>query len=76
MILVALFLEAPQKFKTLIKTLHNTISEKDRCGAILHFKEYGNRHSPFGLEIDHVVPVSKGGGDELSNLQALHWENN
>ena len=28
------------------------------------------------LEIDHIKPVSQDGGDELSNLQPLQWENN
>lgn len=37
--------------------------------------EYG-QESQFGWEIDHIVPVSSGGTDELENLQALHWENN
>ncbi|KAB2921718.1 MAG: HNH endonuclease [Bacteroidetes bacterium] len=37
--------------------------------------EFG-QESQFGWEIDHIVPVSCGGTDEPSNLQALHWENN
>ncbi|TNI31811.1 HNH endonuclease, partial [Aeromonas salmonicida] len=26
--------------------------------------------------IDHVTPVSNGGGDNLGNLRPLHWKNN
>jgi len=29
-----------------------------------------------GWEVDHIKPVSRGGGDELENLQPLQWENN
>jgi len=28
------------------------------------------------LEIDHIKPVAKGGGDELENLQPLYWKTN
>lgn len=49
---------------------------KDPCGAFIIWNQYGNRASDFGWEIDHVYPVALGGGDELENLRAMHWENN
>jgi hypothetical protein len=49
---------------------------KDLCGAWMSFKEYGNRNSKLGWEVDHQTPVSEGGGNEISNLRPLQWENN
>ena len=48
----------------------------DQCGAWIARNQYGNRNSPYGWEIDHIKPESEGGGDELSNLRPLQWENN
>jgi 5-methylcytosine-specific restriction endonuclease McrA len=47
----------------------------DCCGAWIAWAEYG-RTTDFGWEVDHVRPVEQGGGDELANLQPLHWRNN
>ncbi|NER14543.1 HNH endonuclease [Leptobacterium flavescens] len=49
---------------------------KDKCESIIKWSEHGNRNSQYGWEIDHINPVSNGGGDEFDNLQPLQWENN
>jgi hypothetical protein len=48
---------------------------KDVCGASMQRTNHGKTQQ-WGWEIDHKKPVSKGGTDDLDNLQPLKWENN
>ena len=46
------------------------------CGKQLAFGNYGDIEARAGWHVDHSVPKSKGGTDNLRNLWALCWEHN
>ena len=54
----------------------SNIWRRDEYGSAMKYSDYGNRNSEYGWEVDHIVPVSRGGTDNLNNLRPLHWRNN
>ena len=56
---------------------HPTIPDAkiDCDGWIIFWNEHG-KHSPFGWQVDHIIPVALGGTDDTSNLRARHWYGN
>lgn len=47
----------------------------DDFGAIIKKTEQGNK-TEFGWTIDHIFPLTLGGGNDIENLRLLHWRNN
>ena len=41
---------------------------KDCLGNLVRYTDFGNRHSPFGWELEYI------GSSDRDNLQALNWK--
>lgn len=54
----------------------SNLIRKDICGNEIWWPHYGDITSKYGWEVDHIKPVSNGGSDDLSNLQAMKCETN
>lgn len=52
------------------------VFRQDYAGAWIKRDQYGRRDTTYGWEIDHCIPRSLGGTDEMENLLPLHWQNN
>lgn len=69
---------------TIVPNYDPTKYRKDACGAWIARDKYGDTHSPYGWQIDHIYPESKlklrrmdqESIDDPRNLRPMHRRNN
>jgi len=64
-------IEAVWNKSQVIESKNSFIYRSDILGNTLYRGSYG-KQSIMGWEIDHIKPVSKGGTDDIDNLQILN----
>jgi len=69
-------IEKVWNFGIIVEGLNPSMFRKDYAGAMIMRSAYGRRDHSMGWEIDHIIPKSKEGSDELDNLMPIQWENN
>ena len=70
-----IFIDRVWNKATVIEGFDSSRWRQDFAGAWIQKDQYGIQ-STYGWEIDHLVPRSHGGSDEIGNLVPLHWKNN
>ncbi|MDE7347567.1 MAG: HNH endonuclease [Muribaculaceae bacterium] len=60
---------------TVIPNNNPSVFRQDYAGAWIRRDEFG-KSSTYGWQIDHIVPVSMDGTDDIDNLVPLHYINN
>jgi 5-methylcytosine-specific restriction endonuclease McrA len=58
-----------------IRGKDSDVWRKDKYDNKIRFGSYGTE-GEYGWELDHKYPKSKGGSEQDSNIQPLHWEEN
>jgi hypothetical protein len=51
-------------------------SAKDFAGRVIRRSDSGNEQSPYGWNVDHILPKAGNGGDGIDNLQIAHIATN
>lgn len=69
---------------TIVPNYDSSKYRKDACGAWIVRDKFGDTHSPYGWQIDHIYPEAKlklrrldqESIDNIKNMRPMHWRNN
>jgi 5-methylcytosine-specific restriction endonuclease McrA len=65
-----------REYASLRKSLTAYLLERDRRRCGICRKPIRARSGPAGPAVDHIIPLNRGGTNELSNFQIAHWRCN